>query len=74
MREFIPVGVTAMRDPMTGELLKEVPLYVEKNVEIPPPMSEAELKALKQSVLKNLRKYYQSNSGSTRKTRGGHAT
>lgn len=74
MREFIPVGVTAMRDPITGELLKEVPLYVEKNVEIPPPMSEAELKALKQSVLKNLRKYYQSNSGSTRKTRGGHTT
>ena len=28
MSEFIKVGVTAMRDPMTGELLESVPLYV----------------------------------------------
>lgn len=29
MSEFIQVGVTAMRDPKTGELLNQVPLYVE---------------------------------------------
>ena len=29
MGEFIPVGITAMRDPKTGELLEAVPLYVE---------------------------------------------
>lgn len=74
MREFVPVGVTAMRDPVTGELLKEVPLYVEKNVELPPPMPEAELEALKQTVLKNMRAYYHEHRAGTRKTKGGHAT
>lgn len=29
MREFIQVGQTALRDPMTGEFLPAVPLYVE---------------------------------------------
>lgn len=29
MSEFVQVGVTAMRDPKTGELLNQVPLYVE---------------------------------------------
>ena len=30
MAKFIQVGLTAMRDPMTGQLLDSVPLYVEK--------------------------------------------
>jgi hypothetical protein len=29
MSEFVQVGVTAMRDPKTGEPLQQVPLYVE---------------------------------------------
>lgn len=29
MSEFIQVGVTALRDPLTGEFLPSVPLYVE---------------------------------------------
>ena len=29
MSEFVQVGVTAMRDPKTKELLNQVPLYVE---------------------------------------------
>ena len=29
MAEFVQVGVTAMRDPMTGDFLPAVPLYVE---------------------------------------------
>lgn len=30
MCEFIQVGVTALRDPMTGDFLPAVPLYIEK--------------------------------------------
>ena len=29
MSGFIQIGVTALRDPVTGEFLPEVPLYVE---------------------------------------------
>lgn len=29
MSRFIQVGVTAMRDPVTGEFLESVPLYAE---------------------------------------------
>ena len=29
MSRFVQVGVTAMRDPMTGEPLEAVPLYVD---------------------------------------------
>lgn len=28
--EFIQIGVTAARDPMTGDFLPAVPLYIEK--------------------------------------------
>lgn len=40
MSEFITVGVTAMRDPVTGELLDSVPLYIEvaKGEEAPLPV------------------------------------
>ena len=31
MGEFIQVGVTALRDPITGEFLPSVPLYVERD-------------------------------------------
>ena len=30
MSEFVQVGVKAMRDPLTGEMLDSVPLYVER--------------------------------------------
>ena len=30
MSEFIQVGVTALRDPLTGEFLPSVPIYVER--------------------------------------------
>lgn len=29
MSEYVVVGLTGMRDPLTGELLNAVPLYVE---------------------------------------------
>jgi hypothetical protein len=28
MGEYIQIGVTALRDPMTGDFLKSVPLYI----------------------------------------------
>lgn len=31
MAEYIQVGVTALRDPATGELLPAVPLYVRRD-------------------------------------------
>ena len=30
MSEFVQVGVSAMRDPVTGKMLDGVPLYVER--------------------------------------------
>jgi len=42
--EFIPVGVTAMRDPKTGELLSAVPLYVEVTDGNCPPLPEIDRK------------------------------
>ena len=33
MSEFIQVGVTALRDPKTGDFLPAVPLYIEKTDE-----------------------------------------
>lgn len=30
MSEFVQVGVSAMRDPATGQMLESVPLYVER--------------------------------------------
>ena len=42
MSEFIPVGITAMRDPKTGELLEAVPLYVEARDADCMPLVEAE--------------------------------
>ena len=36
MSEFYQVGLTAMRDPKTGEILPAVPLYIEAvNGELP---------------------------------------
>ena len=39
MSEFVQVGVTALRDPVTGDFLPSVPLYVraedQEKVEVP---------------------------------------
>lgn len=43
MSEFIQVGVTALRDPVTKEFLPAVPLYIEKTVEA----AESEQKLIK---------------------------
>lgn len=32
--EYIQIGVTALRDPVTGEFLPSVPLYIKKTPEI----------------------------------------
>lgn len=41
MAQFIQVGVTALRDPVTGEMLPAVPLYIQA------PETDAEQKELK---------------------------
>ena len=40
MAQFIQVGVTALRDPVTGEMLPAVPLYIQA------PETDAEQKEL----------------------------
>lgn len=40
MSKFVQVGTTAMRDPVTGDFLPAVPLYVEQadlDGAVPPP-------------------------------------
>ena len=40
MSEYIQVGVTAMRDPITGDFLPSVPLYIraEDQEKVEPPI------------------------------------
>lgn len=40
MAQFIQIGVTALRDPVTGEMLPAVPLYIQA------PETDAEQKEL----------------------------
>ena len=49
--KVIPVGMTAMRDPMTGELLDAVPLYVEADYERTEPLPEIDTKAILRDIL-----------------------
>ena len=55
MSRFIQVGVTAMRDPKTGEPLEAVPLYVEETVGGGPPLPEIDLKAFTRDFMKKMR-------------------
>lgn len=55
MSEFIPVGMTAMRDPVTGELLPAVPLYVEVTDGYSPPMQVLDRDELARDIGKKIR-------------------
>lgn len=57
MSEFIQVGITAARDPVTGEFLPAVPLYVraEDRTSIPEPF-DGDLRALFAEKMKEYRK------------------
>lgn len=53
MSQFIQVGVTAMRDPLTGEPLEQVPLYVETgNAD---QLPEVDVKQIARAFLKKFR-------------------
>lgn len=53
MGKFIQVGVTAMRDPLTGEPLEAVPLYVEQTDSGPLP--EINIKDVAKDFLKKMK-------------------
>lgn len=55
MSQFIQVGVTAMRDPMTGEPLEAVPLYVERTAGGGPPLPEINIRAFAQEFIKKMK-------------------
>ena len=55
MSEFIQVGMTAMRDPLTGEPLEAVPLYVEVTDGKAPPLPEIDRKALAKELIRKMR-------------------
>ena len=54
MNEFVQVGVSAMRDPATGQMLESVPLYVERK-----HVDQVPLIDVKQ-MMRDLLKYMQS--------------
>ena len=55
MSKFIQVGLTAMRDPMTGEPMKAVPLYVEVTDGNEPELPEIDRKALAEELIRKFR-------------------
>lgn len=55
MSKFIQVGLTAMRDPATGEPLEAVPLYVEVNDGKVPELPEIDRKELAEELLRKFK-------------------
>ena len=55
MSEFITVGITAMRDPKTGELLEAVPLYVEAQDGKAPPLPMIDMEVFARDVRQKIR-------------------
>ena len=55
MSEFIQVGMTAMRDPLTGKPLEAVPLYVEVIKGQVPPLPEFDRADFARTILKKIR-------------------
>lgn len=55
MGKFVQVGLTAMRDPLTGELMEAVPLYVEVIDDREPELPEIDRKALAEELIRKFR-------------------
>lgn len=55
MSRFIKVGVTGMRDPVTGELLEAVPLYVEATPGGGPELPEFDVSAFTRDFMKKMK-------------------
>ena len=64
MSEFIQVGVTAMRDPVTGEFLPSVPLYVQAE-----DAPRIETPVFDDAALRSLRDKYKQYMESCRRTK-----
>lgn len=59
MSEFVQVGVSAMRDPVTGKMLDGVPLYVERqDLEKVP---EVDMKQMARDLVKFMKKEAEEN-------------
>ena len=56
MARYVQVGVMAHRDPITREVVDEVPLYVDTDYKPYTPMSENERKQLVMDLAKKFRK------------------
>lgn len=55
MARYVQVGVMAQRDPMTQEVVEEVPLYVDTDIKPYVPMSDTERKALVKDLARKFR-------------------
>ena len=71
MSKFIQVGLTAMRDPATGEMLESVPLYVENSADIAGKLPREDFSALRPEMIERLREAIRTAKQRTRK--GGKA-
>ena len=56
MARYVQVGVMAHRDPITQEVVDEVPLYVDTDYKPYTPMSENERKQLVMDLAKKFKK------------------
>ena len=59
MSRFIPIGVTAMRDPLTGEMLDTVPLYVENSPDTAQKLPQVDIKAFRAEMVAKYREIQQ---------------
>ena len=59
MSKFIQVGLTAMRDPLTGEMLDTVDLYVESSPETDQKLPQVDIKAFRAEMIAKYREIEQ---------------
>ena len=55
MSKYVQVGMTAMRDPVTGELLESVPLYVDTEYEPAPVIPKEDMKIMARDLARQFR-------------------
>lgn len=55
MSKYVQVGMTAMRDPVTGELLESVPLYVDTEYEPAPVIPKEDMKLMARDLARHFR-------------------
>lgn len=63
MSTYIPIGVTAMRDPLTGEMLDTVPLYVENSPETAAKLPQVDIRAFRAEMVAKYREMQKKKGG-----------